>query len=143
MFCPGQPRILAVDTRILQTFQGDAAGSIFLEKSEAFLQMCSRRGVLPTHLSTPHAVVNGAGRVKIEARAACLPVEDLIKCVQVDVFKKMLVPVQVRGTSIATKSVPKSLLAHDSWRLFGDLGTFVQNITSTICNVQQHVKKYI
>lgn len=87
--------------------------------------------------------MNGAGRVKIEARAACLPVEDLIKCVQVDVFKKMLVPVQVRGTSIATKSVPKSLLAHDSWRLFGDLGTFVQNITSTICNVQQHVKKYI
>lgn len=122
------PRAVVVDTRTLQTFEGDAAGTSFINTVLKFFQMCARRGALPRYLATPHASTNAgkhsSRRITVEARACTLDAlinEGGTKLMS-DTWKSVLVPVRVRSTD---SNVPRSLSACASWRLFGDLGKHV------------------
>ena len=164
-------RAVAVDTRCLQTFEGDAASASFLGSTLDFLRSAARRGALPTILAATHATLNtrsgggsggggGSPRTVIEARAARLPAEVLTGRGSDDkvsgdgdgfeglavtgktpaplrpslskeerTWSELLKPVLVRlpanhASNIQDRSavrVPKTLLAHDTWRLLGDL----------------------
>ena len=57
---PIPPRAVAVDTRTVQSFGGDAAGAAFLRHTLAFLKSCARRGMLPPVLAVT-AAAGGRG----------------------------------------------------------------------------------
>ena len=134
-------RALAVDTRILKTFDGDAVGSCFINTILSFMKLCARRGALPKYLATPSACVNIKDDQKansekqsvptIQARVADLPLDELMKDGGTDishnVWKSMLTPVQVILKSSSV--LPKCLEAKNSWQLFSDLGkyTFIKS----------------
>ena len=71
-------RAIVVDARTLQTFEGDAAGTSFIDTVLNFFKICGRRGLLPRFLATPHAS-NNAGKhssrsISVEARACTLDI---------------------------------------------------------------------
>ena len=55
------PRAVAVDTRTVQSFEGDAAGTAFLRHTLSFLKSCARRGMLPPILAVTTASGGGGG----------------------------------------------------------------------------------
>ena len=143
------PQAIIVDTRTLQTFEGDASGSVFIDTMIKFFQMCARRGALPKYLATPHVstkVGEHHKQTSIEARACSL--DNLISegnlNMRYDTWKNILVPVQVKMND--STNVPKSLSAGESWRLFGDLGKnstshlyiFASNVLTSMCSRYRH-----
>eukprot|EP00978_Attheya_sp_CCMP212_P035307 scaffold152830_cov48-Attheya_sp.AAC.2 len=142
-------RGVAIDTRFLQTFEGDAASISFLKQTLAFLKGTARRGSLPHILATTYASSVGKqgpnspkgrqSRITVGARASILPSDVLTgtnngtgdnnNSIQEQIWNQLLEPVRIRPPlnagnvqNRAAVHVPKSLLAHDSWRIFGDLG---------------------
>jgi hypothetical protein len=141
-------RGVAIDTRFLQTFEGDAASISFLKQTLAFLKGTARRGSLPHILATTYASVGKHGpnypkgrqsRITVGTRASILPSDVLTgnhytdgrdnNSIQEQIWNQLLEPVRIRPPlnagnvqNRAAVHVPKSLLAHDSWRIFGDLG---------------------
>ena len=77
---PIHPRAVGIDTRVLQTFIGDAAGRAFLGQTLSFLKSSARRGMLPQIIAVTHATSRGRGsraRTVIQAKAAHLPGDKL------------------------------------------------------------------
>lgn len=58
---PIPPRAVAVDTRTVQSFEGDAAGTAFLRRTLSFLKSCARRGMLPPILAVTTNPSGGGG----------------------------------------------------------------------------------
>ena len=58
---PIPPRAVAVDTRTVQSFEGDAAGTAFLRHTLSFLKSCARRGMLPPILAVTTTPSGGGG----------------------------------------------------------------------------------
>jgi len=66
---PIPPRALAVDTRTIQSFEGDAAGKAFLRHTLAFLKSCARRGMLPSVLAVTTTRSSSTARATKSKRA--------------------------------------------------------------------------
>ena len=139
-------RGVAIDTRVLETFAGDAVGKMFQKYVLQFFKSASMRGLCPAILATTilkenkrqqshqqHHQRNGAcsNRV-IDIRAAHLPIINDGYCDN-NIWSEKLIPLlAIKPPSNVgnTKNrnvvhVPKRLLACDSWRMIGDLGEFL------------------
>jgi hypothetical protein len=132
-------RGVAIDTRTLQSFAGDAIGNTFHALMHGLLQTCCEEGMLPTILSTtavkePRSKT--AGRVNqhvaVEARVKTLEHREAAYGSDNDESRtswdELLVPVPIRPPSNMNNTndrsvvhAPKRLMASDSWRNFGDL----------------------
>ena len=129
---------LAIDSRFLETKDGERVAKQALAECSFFLRCLVERGVAPcilacTQLEEPPTSVKKTARAKIPimgVRSARLTREHLDKLEQeeaTDNFLLSLVPVRPPLNAENTKNrkavhVPKCLLAHASWKLFGDLG---------------------
>jgi len=130
-------RALGIDTRTLQSFTGDAVRGVYLPHCLDFLTCATRRGCLPTilgmscRLSTPQR----SSKDSIGTRACRLPVEVLTEGTddmqKEEIWNSILTPVVIDPKSAAemtdagaalNNSVPKSLNAVESWKLFASLG---------------------
>jgi hypothetical protein len=129
---------LAIDSRFLETKDGERVAKQALTECSSFLRCLVERGVAPcilacTQLEEPISVKKTA-RAKKPILGVCsvrLTREHLDKLEQeaTDDFLS-LVPVRPPVNVENTKNrkvihIPKSLLAHASWKLFGDLGKTV------------------
>ena len=149
-------RGLGIDTRILQSFTGDAVGNTFHNHITSFLQSCADQGVLPTMLGTTawkepktKSRKSNANRVNqqpgVEANATNL--SELYHQLKDhtsnhNVWDRVLPSVTIRPPSNMNNTknrdaihVPKRLLASDSWRTFGDMVDAIileSSLTSTV-----------
>jgi len=132
-------RGVAIDTRTLQSFAGDAIGNTFHALMHGLLQTCCEEGMLPTILSTTavkEPKSKTAGRlnqhVAIEAKAKTLGHWEAASGSGNDEsrtpWNELLIPVPIRPPSNMNNTndrsvvhAPKRLIASDSWRNFGDL----------------------
>jgi hypothetical protein len=151
-------RGVAIDSRVLETFAGDAVGRTFQNYVLQFLKSSSKRGLCPTILATTvlkerkqrngkirmtsgSGGGSGGGSVghnsnAIETRAAHLPVMDDRYCKD-DFWSESSIPlISIKPPSnvgnIKNRNVvhvPKRLLACDSWRTIGDLGEYFVQIS--------------
>ena len=75
------PTAVAVDTRTVQSFEGDAAGTAFLRHTLSFLKSCARRGMLPPILAVTTHSGGGTKKTKrsttIGTKVAHLPTDRL------------------------------------------------------------------
>ena len=132
-------RGVAIDTRTLQSFAGDAIGNTFHALMHGLLRTCCEEGMLPTILSTTavkEPKSKTAGRVNqhvvIEARVKTLGHQQAASGSDNDESRtswdELLIPVPIRPPSNMNNTndrsvvhAPKRLMASDSWRNFGDL----------------------
>jgi hypothetical protein len=126
---------LAIDSRFFETKDGERVAKQALTECSSFLRCLVERGVAPciiacTQLEEPMSVKKTA-RAKKPILGVCsvrLTREHLDKLEQEETGDFLsLVPVRPPLNAENTKNrkavhVPKSLLAHASWKLFGDLG---------------------
>lgn len=122
---------LVVDTRALETVEGMATLERIRQQILSFLSTLNQRGVSPSILAFSQVMAQSNktqranARVVMECKAVAVPsfalnqVEDWIRPVPIQ-------PPSNAGNKENRNAVhtPKRLLAHDSWKLFGDLGTF-------------------
>jgi len=142
------PRAVAIDTRVLQSFHGDAVGKTFGDHMISFLYSCSEQGIMPNTLCT---TIEKESKSKYKASIANTVVGTRTTHLLHDVenhlickigsgsgeqssmnlasdWNELLPPVYIRAPSNIgnTKNrnavhAPKRLLAVDSWRILGDL----------------------
>jgi hypothetical protein len=155
------PRALAIDTRVLQSFYGDAIGKTFRDFIVSFLHSCSEQGLLPKVLST---TIEKEAKNKYRANIANTMVGTRTTRLCHDVEKKeiykidsesgkkssmnlasdwneLLPTVYIRAPSNMNNTknrnsvrAPKRLLAADSWRILGDLVEVTVNQSEIIVN---------
>jgi hypothetical protein len=135
------PRVrhaLAVDTRALETDEGMATFHNVREQVLSFLSTLSKRGAAPCILgfvsaqknSKKSPVARSNARGVMEATAMHLSRNVTTTALERGIGgEDLIAPVPIRpplnaGNKQNRKAVhvPKRLLAHDSWKLFGDLG---------------------
>ena len=134
------PRVrhaLAVDTRALDTEEGMLIFQNVREQVLTFLAMLSRRGAAPCILgcSTQQESVRKSksprgGSARGVMQATAMHTIEILAALEKGDDSSLLQPVLIQPPSNSTNVqnrkavlVPKRLLAHDSWMLFGDLGT--------------------
>jgi hypothetical protein len=134
---PSVRHALAVDTRALETDEGMTAFQNVREQILSFVGILSKRGAVPCILgfariqqhtkTSPRDRTNGRG--VMEATAMHLSRNVTIALERGIGGDDLIAPVPIRpplnaGNKQNRKAVlvPKRLLAHDSWKLFGDLG---------------------
>ena len=147
-----QSRAVAIDTRTLPDFLGDASSISYLSTCLNFLRMSARRGVLPFILSTSFkATSTGAiygDNNRISARAICLRermITGLWKCEcgkyndqskrEQMVWKNLLNPVVLAkeeqrnfSSSKQSKGERAKNLPRDSWIHFADMSEFSREL---------------
>ena len=143
--CPPRARhALAVDTRALETDEGMAAFHSVRQQALCFMSTLARRGAAPCVLGSSHAVqqqslrkaksprAGSNTRGAMEAKAKRLTKEELTALERFtatgleDMIQPVLIHPPLNAGNVQNRKavhVPKRLLAHDSWKLFGDLGT--------------------
>jgi hypothetical protein len=136
---------LAVDTRALETDEGMATFQNVREQVISFLSTLSKRGAAPCILGyssmaqqqslrnnkSPRVKSNARGMMEAKAiRLSHNVATALERGIRGDLVDDLIGPVPIRSSLNAKNKqnrkavhVPKRLLAHDSWKLFGDLGT--------------------
>jgi hypothetical protein len=129
---------LAIDSRFLETEDGERVAKHALTECSSFLRCLVERGVAPcilacTQLEEPVSIKKTARAKKpiLGIRSVCLTRVHLDKLEQEATDDLLsLVPVRPPLNAENTNNrkvihVPKNLLAHASWKLFGDLGKTV------------------
>jgi hypothetical protein len=152
-------RGVCIDTRILETFNGNAVGQMFHQYTVEFLKSASIKGLCPSYLSTTtwksNVSSNGTGTLArrttkhgndnhiIEAKATQMPVggnnQHCFELCEDDKRDNLISLLNIKPPSNVgnTKNrtvvhVPRRLLASDSWRTFGNLGKFIFHIVALI-----------
>lgn len=155
------PRVLAIDTRVVQTFHGDAVGNTFRDFIISFLHSCSEQGLLPKTIST---TVEKESKTKYKASIATTPIGTRTTHLLYDVenhvickfdsgsgekssmklesdWNELLPRVYIRAPSNMNNTknrssvhAPKRLLAADSWRILGDLVEGTVNQSALMCD---------
>lgn len=137
------PRVrhaLAVDTRALDTTEGMAIYNQHIrQQALEFLGLLAQRGAAPCILASSTLAQSstaagkksprGGGRAAIQA-TAMLMTPNVRAALERGDSDNLLQPVAIRppvnAKNVQNRKavlVPKRMLAHDSWKLFGDLGT--------------------
>ena len=107
---------VAIDTRTLQSFEGDAAGNTFLSHTKNLLDLCEEKGL---HSKITLAILSEKqSKRKKDASSSTTPVGIETKVQLLGNGKMNILPVKIVSNG---DSAPKRLLASDSWRYFGDL----------------------
>jgi hypothetical protein len=134
---PNVRHALAVDTRALETDEGMTTFQNVREQVISFLSTLSKRGAAPCILGfastqqqtkkSPRA--KGIAQGVMEAKAMHLSRHVMTALERGMGGDDLIAPVSIRPPLNAANKhnrkavhVPKRLLAHDSWKLFGDLG---------------------
>lgn len=113
-FIPG--RGVAIDTRTLQSFEGDAVGNAFLSHTKNLLDLCEEKGLYSK--ITLAILSEKQSKRKKDASSNTMPVGIETKVQLPGNGKMSILPVKIVSNG---DSVPKRLLASDSWRYYGDL----------------------
>jgi len=124
-------RAVGIDSRILDTFSGDAVGKMFQKYVLDFLKSSCKRGLRPKYLATTTLKEKKHQRSSndvIESKVITSPKDDDDSSEQF--WKESLLPlICIKPPSNIGNTmnrnvihVPRRLLASDSWRIFGDLG---------------------
>ncbi len=122
------PQAIAFDTRVLQTFESESAGSLFLEYGTNFLRLCDKRGLSPNIVCSTYMEgsnhSDGSKEINYTTEGDILTKIHSKNCNDIET---MNYNVSLASISISNNSVhgpPQKLLASESWKIFGDLGMF-------------------
>jgi len=142
------PRVrhaLAVDTRALDSEEGMAIFANVRDQALAFLSILAKRGAAPSILAcSTQAAVAKSPRGTMQAtamRMTSLQVLAALKQQETSQSLLQAIPIRppVNAKNVQNRKavlVPKRMLAHDSWKLFGEMGTSFAVLFATLaCHV--------
>ena len=126
-------RALAIDTRCLDTSDGKRVAKSTLEECRAFLRCLVERGLAPCILSWTQLQLPASDKKICRAKRPVIGLHSMHLTIEAkekiengivsQFFSEALIAPPVNSGNLDNRKavhVPKSMLAHSSWKLFGD-----------------------